>query len=66
MRRDWLLRIFVGWTLFVFGVLIKNMITDEEHNTAFRLIHSTIAVISIALAVANWPRREHTRNPSQG
>ncbi len=54
-RSGWLLRIFCLWTLFVFGVLIKNMITDTEHSTAFRVVHSSIGAVSIALAAASWP-----------
>jgi hypothetical protein len=56
-RQIWLLRIFVIWTVFVFGTLIKNMIADTEHETGFRVVHSTIGAVSIALAVANWPKR---------
>lgn len=55
MKSRWLLRIFCTWTVFVFGVLIKNMITDDEHGAGFRAVHSVIGGISIALAIACWP-----------
>ncbi len=54
-RSGLLLRLFCLWTLFVFGVLIKNMITDTEHSTAFRLVHSSIGAVSIGFALASWP-----------
>lgn len=54
-RSALLLRIFCLWTFFVFGTLIKNMITNDEHSDAFRLIHSAIGAVSIGLAAAVWP-----------
>jgi hypothetical protein len=54
-RRDAiLLRVFAGWTLFVWGVLIRNMLKDSTHTVGFRVVHIGLAVISITLAVATW------------
>lgn len=54
-RSGWLLRGFCLWTFFVFGTLIKNMITDTEHTLGFRVVHSAIGLMSIGLAAAVWP-----------
>lgn len=54
-RRDsLLLRVFAAWTVFVWGVLIRNMLKDHTHTVGFRVVHITLAVISISLAVAAW------------
>lgn len=55
MKSRLLLRAFCVWTVFVFAVLIKNMITDGSHPIGFRLVHSAIGAVSIALAIACWP-----------
>ncbi len=51
----WRIRAFCLWTIFVFGVLIKNMITSEVHTTQFKAVHIALAVVSVALAVSAWP-----------
>ena len=54
-RRDRLiLRGFSLWSLFVWGVLIRNMLRDSDHSVGFRAVHITLAVISISFAVATW------------
>jgi hypothetical protein len=54
-RRDAiLLRVFAGWTLFVWGVLIRNMLKDTTHTVGFRVVHIGLAVISISLAAATF------------
>ena len=55
----WLVRIFCIWTLFVWTVLIKNMITAGDQTIAFRVVHIGLAAISIGLAVAVWPLAKH-------
>jgi Na+/melibiose symporter-like transporter len=55
VKRRVLLRAFCGWTVFVFVVLIKNMLTDDDHAASFRIVHSVLALISIGFAVACWP-----------
>lgn len=65
MRSKWLLRAFCLWTFFTWSVLIKNMITSDEE-LAFRLVHISLAVISIGLAAAVWPlskRLERSQRP---
>ena len=41
---------FAGWTLFVWVVFIRNISKDHTHTTAFKTVHITLAVISIAFA----------------
>ena len=54
-RRDsLLLRVFAGWTVFVWGVLIRTMLKDSTHSFGFRAVHIGLAVVSIALAAATW------------
>lgn len=48
------LRISAIWAVWVWAVLIKNMISDHNNGLAFRLVHIGLAVISIAFAVATW------------
>ncbi|MGH9279058.1 MAG: hypothetical protein ACRD12_13250 [Acidimicrobiales bacterium] len=54
-RRDSLiLRITAVWTFFVWGVFVRNVIGDDEHSTGFKVVHLTIAVVSVGLAVSIW------------
>jgi hypothetical protein len=54
-RRDRLiLRAFSLWSFFVWGVLIRNMLRDDEHGAGFRAVHIALAVVSISLGVATW------------
>ena len=41
---------FAGWTLFVWVVFIRNISKDHTHTTGFKVVHITLAVISIAFA----------------
>lgn len=54
-RRDSLvLRVFAGWTVFVWAVLVRNMLKDSTHTIGFRVVHIGLAVVSITLAVLAW------------
>ncbi|MEY2397635.1 MAG: hypothetical protein QOJ00_809 [Actinomycetota bacterium] len=54
LRHATFLRIVAGWTVFVWAVLIKNMLGDSNHSIAFRAVHIGLAVISIALAAGTF------------
>ncbi len=43
------------WNFFVWIVLIKNMVTDTEHELSFRLVHISLAAVSLVLAGLSWP-----------
>ena len=54
-RRDALiLRITAVWTFFVWAVFVRNLIGDTEHSTGFKVVHLTLALVSVGLAVAVW------------
>lgn len=51
LRNATYLRVVAGWTVFVWVVLIKNMLGSSDHSIAFRVVHIGLAIISITLAV---------------
>jgi succinate-acetate transporter protein len=51
--RLWL-RVTVGWTLFVWLVFTRNIVSDPDHSFGFKAVHVTLAIISIVLAVGVW------------
>jgi len=54
-RRDRLvLRAFSLWSLFVWGVLIRNMLKDHTHGFGFRAVHIALAVVSLTFAALTW------------
>ncbi|MDP9074007.1 MAG: hypothetical protein M3N98_07510, partial [Actinomycetota bacterium] len=55
-RQALLLRVFSLWTIFIWVTLVKNIYRDHTkgHGTGFKMVHYTLAVISLALAVAAW------------
>lgn len=53
-KQRWLLRASAGWNIYVWSVLIKNMIKDREHSARFRAVHVALGLVSTALAVGTW------------
>ena len=54
-RRDaFVLRAFAGWTVYVWGTRMWNIVRDEERDLAFKAVHMVLAVVSVAFAVAAW------------
>jgi len=49
-----LLRAFCVWTVWVWGTRIWNIWGDDSRDTAFKLVHTVLAVVSIAFAIATW------------
>ncbi|MGH9164170.1 MAG: hypothetical protein ACRDZW_01480 [Acidimicrobiales bacterium] len=47
-------RIFAGWTVFVWATRISNVLRDGERDFAFKAVHVGLAAVSVALAVAAW------------
>ncbi|HVF32402.1 MAG TPA: hypothetical protein VM933_05120 [Acidimicrobiales bacterium] len=47
-------RAFAVWTVYVWGTRIWNIAQDETTSTAFKVVHSALAVVSVAFAVAAW------------
>ncbi len=46
-------RAFALWTVYVWITRIVNILGDD-HDAGFKAVHTALAVISIALAVAAW------------
>jgi hypothetical protein len=44
------LYVFAGWTVFVWAVFIKNIAKAHQYSSAFKAVHITLAIISIAFA----------------
>lgn len=62
-RRDrWILRAAAVWTLWVWGTRIWN-IWGDDHGFGFKVVHSLLALVSVAFAVAIW--RVAQRRPGQ-
>ena len=55
-RRDTLLlRAAAAWTVLVWGVFLRNLLFgDTDRSTGFKVVHSVLAVVSLAFAAAIW------------
>ncbi len=54
-RRDvLLLRSASIWTFFIWAVFVRNLIGNDEEGAGFKVVHLTLAVVSVALAAAIW------------
>jgi len=47
-------RAFALWTVYVWVTRIWNIWGDDSRDGAFKAVHTVIAVISVAFAVAAW------------
>jgi hypothetical protein len=54
MKRSsvWILRISAVWSIWVWAVLVRNMLIDHNHALSFRVVHIVLAAISFAFAIA--------------
>jgi hypothetical protein len=48
------LRAFAIWTVYVWGTRIWNILGDSSTTAAFKAVHTVLAVVSVAFAVATW------------
>jgi hypothetical protein len=55
-RQALLLRAFAVWTVYIWVTLMWNIWHDHTkgHGIGFKLVHTVLAIISIAFAVAAW------------
>lgn len=51
-RQALLLRAFSGWTIYVWVTRIWNIWRDDARDVPFKAVHSVLAVVSVAFAVA--------------
>jgi Na+/melibiose symporter-like transporter len=56
---------FAGWTVFVWVVFIRNISKDHTHSTGFKVVHITLAVISIAFAAGCFAVVSRTRRRAE-
>ncbi|HZQ29170.1 MAG TPA: hypothetical protein VFA94_15845 [Acidimicrobiales bacterium] len=76
-REALVLRAFVVWTFYVWITRLWNIWRDANHGAAFKLVHTVLAIVSVAFAYAAWqivrrnrkearhgPEHEHQREHS--
>ena len=47
-----ILRSAAVWTVFIWVTRIRNILGDETRSTGFKAVHSVLALVSVAFAVA--------------
>jgi uncharacterized membrane protein len=47
-----ILRTAAGWTFFIWATRIRNILGDDTHGTGFKVVHSVLALVSVAFAIA--------------
>ncbi len=60
----WLLRASATWSIYLWSVLIKNMMKDRDHSMRFRLVHIGLGVISTSFAALTWKIASHKELPT--
>lgn len=50
-RRAWVLLAAAGWTLYVWGTRLA-LLGGGDESTGFKVVHTVLAVVSIAFALA--------------
>ena len=54
-RRDaLLLRVAAVWTVVIWAVFVKNQLGDDTHSVGFKVVHLSIAAVSVAFAAVIW------------
>ena len=53
-REALLLRAFAVWTVYVWVTRLWNIWRDDARGFGFKAVHTLLAVISVAFAVAAW------------
>ena len=47
-----ILRSAAVWTIFIWVTRIRNILGDETRSTGFKAVHTILALVSVAFAVA--------------
>jgi hypothetical protein len=63
-RQSLLLYAFSIWTVFVWGTRIRNIWGDHARSGGFKAVHTVLAVVSVAFAVAAWTVVRRVRRPA--
>lgn len=54
-KRDvWLLRGAAVWTVFVWATFVRNQIGDDTQTVGFKVVHFTLAAVSILTGIVVW------------
>ncbi len=67
-RRDaLLLKAAVVWTVFVWGVFLRNLLFgDTDRSVGFKVVHTVLAVVSLAFAAGIWSVASRSRQREAG
>lgn len=57
-----IIRVFAGWTVFVWVTRIKNILEDGDRDFAFKAVHVALAAVSVVLAVLAWRAVSRSRS----
>jgi small neutral amino acid transporter SnatA (MarC family) len=47
-----ILRTAAFWTVFIWATRIRNILGDDTRGTGFKVVHSVLALVSVAFAIA--------------
>ncbi len=47
-----ILRTAAAWTIFIWVTRIRNILGDDTRSTGFKAIHTVLALVSVAFAIA--------------
>jgi hypothetical protein len=47
-----ILRTAAAWTVFIWVTRIRNILGDDTRSTGFKTVHTVLAIVSVAFAVA--------------
>ncbi len=47
-----ILRSAAVWTIFIWVTRIRNILGDDTRSTGFKVVHSLLALVSVAFAIA--------------
>lgn len=61
-----ILRAAAVWTVVIWLDFTRRILGDSERGTGFKVVHSVLAVISIAFAVAMWRVVMRNRGSKRG
>ena len=51
-RAIWIVRISAIWSIWVWSVLVRNMVVAKNDTWEFRAVHIVLAIISFGFAIA--------------
>lgn len=61
-----ILRTAAVWTVFIWVTRIRNILGDDTRSTGFKAVHTVLAIVSVAFAVAVWAVASRNRKRARG